>query len=153
MVSAIEGSQAIIWAIGAMHNDPDQVRVMESAAHNLVRAMERSGVRRLVALSGAGITIEGERKPLSGRLMSAFVGRVVRHVVEAKRREYEVISASDLDWTLVRPPRVVDRPATGSYVVGDALVGRSISQGDLADFMVRQIKDRSYIRDAPYVSQ
>ena len=98
------------------------------------------------------VTVAGERKPLGGRLMSALVGVLARHVVEAKRREYEVFGASGLDWTLVRPPRVVDAPARGTYQAGDRLFGRSISKADLAQFMVDQLADRTYLGAAPFVS-
>ena len=149
---AVEGSDAVIWAVGASRNRPDQVDLFETGARNLVAAMNRHGVRRLVALSGAGITVDGERKPLSGRVLSAAVGLIVRHVVESKRREYLVFRDSGLDWTLVRPPRVVEGEPTGRYVSGATLAGRQVTEGDLADFMVGQLIDRSYVRASPYVS-
>ncbi len=113
--------------------------------------MNRHGVRRLVALSGAGITIVGERKPLSGRVLSAAVGLIVRHVVESKRREYVVFRDSGLDWTLVRPPRVVEGEPTGRVASGATPARRQVTEGDLADFMVGQVSDRSYVRAAPYM--
>ena len=152
MARAVEGSGAVIWAVGASRNRVDQVSLFETGARNLVAAMDRHGVRRLVALSGAGITVDGERKPLRGRVMSAFVGLIVRHVVESKRREYLVFRDSGLEWTLVRPPRVVEGGPTGRCVSGPTLGGAKVTQGDLAEFMVGQLADRSYIRAAPYVS-
>lgn len=149
---AVEGSDAVIWAVGASQNRADQVGLFETGARNLVAAMHHHGVRRLVALSGAGITVDGERKPLSGRVLSAAVALIVRHVVESKRREYLVFRDSGLDWTLVRPPRVVAGEPTGLYVSGATLVGRHVTEGDLADFMVGQLADRSYVRASPYVS-
>lgn len=149
---AVEGSDAVIWAVGASQNRPDQVGLFETGAGNLVAAMNHHGVRRLVALSGAGITVDGERKPVSGRVLSAAVGLIVRHVVESKRREYIVFRDSGLDWTLVRPPRVVSGEPTGRCASGDVPAGTQVTQGDLADFMVGQLTDRSYVRAAPYVS-
>ena len=148
----VEGTDGVIWAVGPTRNSAQQVEMFERGARNLVAAMERHGVRRLVALSGAGITVAGERKPVSGRLVSGFVRLAVRHVVEAKRREYEVFSRSGLDWTLVRPPRVVEGPPTGRRVVGERLVGRSVTQGDLAELMLSELVDARWIGAAPYVS-
>jgi putative NADH-flavin reductase len=152
MAQAVDGSDAVIWAVGASRNHPDEVARFEAGARNLVAAMTSGGVRRLVALSGAGITIEGERKPLGARVASAVVGRLVKHVVEAKRRECEVFRRSDLDWTLVRPPRVVDGDATGRYVAGETLAGQRVIAGDLAHFMVDQLAGTTYVRAAPFVS-
>lgn len=148
----VEGADAVIWAVGSTSNSADQVPIFESGARNLVVAMKRHGVRRLVALSGAGITLDGERKPVRGRLMSALVGVLVRHVVEAKRREYAAFKDSGLDWTLVRPPRVVKGAPTGRYVAGDVLVGRTVTQGDLAEFMLRETHEAKHVRAAPFIS-
>jgi len=149
---AVEGTDAVIWCVGATRNAADQVPIFESVARNLVAAMRRHGVRRLVALSGAGVTMRGERKPLSGRLMSAVVKVAARHVYEAKRREFEVFTRSDLEWTLLRPPRVVNGPVTGRSVVGLQLSSSRVTQGDLAQAMVEQLRDTSYLHAAPFVS-
>lgn len=149
---AVEGTDAVIWCVGATRNAADQVPIFESGARNLVAAMRRHGVRRLVALSGAGVTVPGERKPLSGRLMSAVVKVAARHVYEAKRREFEVFSRSDLEWTLLRPPRVVNGPVTGRSVVGLQLSSSRVTQGDLAQAIVEQLRDTRYLQAAPFVS-
>ena len=150
--AAVERSDAVLWAVGATRNTADQVPLFENATRALIAAMEELGVSRLVALSGAGITVDGERKPLGGRLMSAFVGLAARHVVAAKQREYDLIKQSRLDWVLVRPPRVVPGAATGQYAAGDALKGSHVTQGDLAAFMVAQLSDSTYLRRAPFVA-
>jgi putative NADH-flavin reductase len=149
---AIAGSDGVIWAVGPTSNTPDQPALFESAATVLVEAMRRAGARRLVALSGAGVTIADERKPLVHRLISGFVGLAVRHVVDAKRREYEVFAASGLEVVLVRPPRVVDGPATGKRAVGEQPTGASVTSGDLAEFMIDQLSDDTYVGRAPYIS-
>lgn len=149
---AVENSDAVIWAVGATQNQADQVEIFEAGARNLVTAMQQHGIRRLVALSGAGITVDGERKPLRARILSAVIARIVRHVVEAKRREYEVFRASGLDWTMVRPPRVVPGPPTGQMTAGSHLAGSGATAGDVGQFLVQQLTDTSYIHAAPYVS-
>jgi putative NADH-flavin reductase len=63
-----------------------------------------------------------------------------------------VFRRSDLDWTLVRPPRVADGEQTGRYVAADTLAGPRVTSGDLAAFMVDQITDTTYLRAAPFVS-
>ncbi len=152
VLRAVQGAEAVLWAVGATRNSADQPPIFEAGARNLVDAMHRSGVRRLVALSGAGITLTGERKPLGGRVMGLIVRVVARNVYEAKRREYEVFAGSDLDWTLVRPPRVVEGPPTGRVVIGDRLAGAQVTQGDLAAAMLQQLDDSAHLRAAPFVS-
>jgi putative NADH-flavin reductase len=78
---------------------------------------------------------------------------MARNVVEAKQREYEVVSASSLDWTMVRPPRVVPGPVTGRVEIGAELHGFRVTSGDLAWAMVDLATSSAWLRQAPYVSE
>ena len=147
------GIEAVASALGPTTNTADQASLFEGFARVLVAGMQARGVSRLVSISGAACVLPGERKTLGARVASAFVRLSVRHVVEAKQRELELIVASDLDWTLPRPPRVVPGPRTGAYRVGPDARGLRINHGDVADFMVRALSDGSYIREAPYLSR
>ncbi len=148
---AVAGADAVVWAVGATRNTADQVAVFEAGARNLVLAMEAHGVRRLVALSGAAITLDGERKPLGGRVMELIVKVAARHVYESKLREFRVFTAADVDWTLVRPPRVNEGEPTGSMALGLALGGSAVTQGDVGEALAGQVEDRTYLRKAPFV--
>ena len=150
--SAVVDVDAVISVLGPTANSADQVPLFENFARTLVTRMEEQGVSRLVAISGAGCTLPGEVKPIGGRVASAVVRLFVRHVVEAKQRELNVIVASDLEWVAPRPARVVEGPFTGTYQVGKSARGMSIKQGDLAHFMVAQLTDDAHLRDAPIVS-
>jgi len=72
-----------------------------------------------------------------------------------KSTEYEVFAASDLDWTLVRPPRLLDGPATGRVLHDARTPGRSssIRRADLAVFLADVLDEHLYPRQAPFVSQ
>ena len=149
---AIAGADSVISALGPSRNSADQVALFEGFARVLVEQMRASNVRRLVAISGAACMLPGERKPIGGRIASAVVRLAVRHVVKAKQRELEVIVASDLDWILPRPARVVEGPRTGRYRVGPGARGMRISQQDVADFMVKSLADDAWLRQAPLIS-
>lgn len=144
--------EAVINAVGSSP-DRDQLEVPATIMRNLLAGMDRHGIRRLVGLAGGAVDVPGERKPLSGRLTSAMVRLLARNVVAAKQREFAVVHASDLDWTMVRPPRVTPGPPTGRVEVGDRLHNFRISSGDLAEAMVRIVAGRDWLRQAPYVSE
>lgn len=152
VAAAVAGVDAVVSALGPTANNAEQVPLFESFALSLVNAMKAHGVRRLVTISGAGVTLPGERKPLRGRVASAIVRLFVPHVVRAKQRELEIIIESDLDWIAPRPPRVIEGERTGDYRVGSGAGGLRITQSDLADFMVQALTDDTYLRQAPLVS-
>ena len=68
------------------------------------------------------------------------------------RAEQFVMDTDDLDWTIVRPPRLTNGKKTGSYRVALRYVpkgGIQISRADLADFMLAQVGQDAYIRQIP----
>lgn len=150
--SAVDGVDAVVSGVGPTSNSAGEAALFEGFARTLVTAMQRHGVRRLVTVSGGAVTLPGERKPLRARLASGFVRAIVGNVVAAKQRELDIIMASDLDWIAPRPPRVVEGDGQGDYRVGDVEQGMRVTQGDLADFMVKSLTDDTYLRQAPYIS-
>lgn len=155
VAGVVAGSEAVISALGPTRDSADQVDLFERWAQHLVRAMEAHGPARVVVLSGAAVNVPGEQKRWGDRLASAVVRIVVRHVVAAKQGEFDIISGSRLEWIAVRPPRVVPGPHTGRYKAGLELrlgPGSRINQPDLAEFLLRQASEDTWLRQAPFVS-
>jgi hypothetical protein len=75
-------------------------------------------------------------------------------IIEDKNRMEPIIMNSNLDWTIVRCPNIVDKPAKGTC--NATLDGKglklSISLPDLSKFMVDQLKQTAFIKQAPSVS-
>lgn len=119
--------------------------------HYLVAAMVGGRVPRLVALSGAGVDVPGDRKPVLDRIMSGVVRRFARHIVGAKQREFEIFAASELEWTALRPPLVTDGSARGYRLDLSLQPGARVTRADVAQALVDQLVDRAFIRTAPFV--
>ena len=152
--TCVAGAEAVLSALGPARNTTYEADRMVAGVGQILAAMEQHGVRRFVGLSGAGVRVVGERKALPDAVASAVVRLFAGHVLDAKQREYELIRRTDLDWVIVRPPRVVDGPLTGNYRVGALRVGpRSrIARADVAHFMLRQLNDDTYLRQAPVIA-
>lgn len=148
---ALQGVDAVIAAVGPRSNTLENELALEAGMRNVVAAMTESGQRRLVALSGAGIDVPRDRKPMIDRLVSRIVRRLARHVVGAKQREYEIFAAADLDWTALRPPLVTDGPARGYRLDLRLKPGARVPREDVAAALVDQLIDRGFHRAAPFV--
>ncbi len=107
-------------------------------------------VRRLVALSGAGIEVRGDRKPAIDRLASRVVRRMARHVVGARQGEFEVFTASDLEWTALRPPLVTVGEARGYRLDLQLAPGARPPRGRRAA-LLDQVVDHRFLWTAPIV--
>lgn len=130
---------------GSLHTD---------TARALVAAMDAAVVRRFVGVSGAGIDVPGDEKSLSAKLISKIIQTVGGEVVKDKPAEYAVYAASDLDWTLVRPPRLVEGKPTGrlEHHAHRSTKSTKITRADLATFLADEIEQDRYPRRAPFVA-
>ena len=151
----VSGSEAVISCLGTRRKEKQPADFLASATRNIIGAMKQAHLERLVAISGAGITIPGERKPFPHNAISALVGVLARDVVAAKQHEFTVLEESaGIAWTAVRPTRVVDGPPTDRLrvEVDAGRMGMQVTRGDLARFMVAQLTDQTYTHRAPFVS-
>ena len=121
----------------------------------MIAAMNKHGVRRLIALSTASSKDPNDKLGIKIKTMITFVDHFTRHAYADIVSWSEVIRASNLDWTLVRVLLLNDTPKTGNIKTrypGRNELGTQISRADLADFMLKQVKDTKYIRQAPIIT-
>jgi nucleoside-diphosphate-sugar epimerase len=148
---AVAGSAAVIAAIGPRSNDAAAAHALISGMRTLIEAMDHEHVDRLVTLSGAAVDAPGDRKPWLDRIASSVVRRAARHVVAAKQGEFEVLVASSLAWTALRPAIVTDGPARG-YRLSDTLrPGARVTRADVGRALVDVLADQAQIGKAPFV--
>ena len=150
---AVAGQDAVIDALGG--KTPWKVTTMEtSAAHNIVDAMRRNGVRRLLKISvvGAGESVNNAGFFNEHLLMRTFLRGLL---VDKAGMETE-IERSNLDWTLVRPPMLTDaredRRIARVLSTEGGEKAHKIGRADLAAFMVQQLESGRYVRQAVTVT-
>lgn len=145
----LDGADAVVSALGPTAKEPD---LHTRTAHLLVEAMPAAGISRFIGISGAGIDVPGDQKGTKDRIISAMVRTLGGAVAKDKPAEYQVLANSDLEWTLVRPPRLLDAPATGRPSHDPHTPGHwSIPRADLATFLVDVLDQHLYPRRAPFV--
>ncbi len=152
VAATIEGTTAVLSALGPTQNTPDY-QVSRGTAH-VLDAMRAHGVRRIVISAGAGVGGEGDEPKLVNHLISFVLKLAARHVLEDMTRTVAAVRASDLAWTVVRVPMLTDGPATGSVRVGHVGVntGPRIARADMARFMLEQLDDPTHVRASPVIS-
>lgn len=142
---AMIGKEAVLSALGVSHRNPTTVYSVGTA--NIVEAMQAAGVRRLICLSSAGLTIPADTPLLQKLVIRLVIQRMYKHAYEdMSRMEEKVRASSRLTWTVIRPPRLTNGPRTGSYrtAANKPLPGAAgISRADLADLIIRSITDPS----------
>jgi putative NADH-flavin reductase len=149
---AIAGRETVISALGPTR--PPVPGMMETAAKNIVSAMQKYSVKRLLSTTGGGVRDPQDKPKLFDKLMKTLLTLMAGDVLRDSEANVVFIRASDLDWTIVRFPRLVEGEHTGQYRVGyvgkDS--GSQLSRADAADFILRELEKGEYIHKAPMVS-
>lgn len=139
---AVEGQDTIISSLNT-----DKTTTLSESMPLIIEAMQEFGVRRIVTIGTAGI-LQSRTEPELLRYQSNESKRKSTRAAEEHRRVYELLQASELEWTIVCPTYLPDGEAAGGYRVEVDMLpegGEKITVGDTAEFAYHQIEDRSYI--------
>jgi len=149
---ALTDCEAVLSTLGATAKDDPDTRRTGTA--NIITAMSEAGIRRLVVMGGFHLHFAGDPGNVGQKLIVPIL-RLSRNLVEDTTAMGSLVQASDLDWTMVRSPRVVRGQRNGSYRTGILKLGpwSKVTRADVASFMLRCLADSSYIRRAPMVSR
>jgi putative NADH-flavin reductase len=147
IIPGIAGADAVISAVGPHGTGP--TTVIQHSLRSIIQAMEKTGTRRLLEVSGSIVTDEGE-SPYMRYLLKPIARRTfLRHVSADMRRGEDEIRDSDLDWTIFRPPSLTSKPAKGTYrtaIDRNLPHGFTISRADLAACMLTLLNDPATVR-------
>jgi uncharacterized protein YbjT (DUF2867 family) len=147
---ALESSDAAISGVGPRGRKDGPVA--SSTTRGILRAMEASGVRRFVAVSAVpvGPVPDGESF-LNRRIVLPFIAAFARDVYVDLAEMEDEIRRSATEWTIVRPPKLVNKPLTGKYrtvLGGNVPRAYSISRADVADAMLAALDNPATLRQA-----
>lgn len=150
---AVRGQDAVVSALGHRRLFVPS-RVQSEGTRNVLRAMETQGVRRFVAETALGLGSSAGKLGLLPSL--TFLPLVLPIYFWDKSRQEQVIAASDVDWVIVRPGVLTDAPKSASYrhgvEVGSYFGITRSSRADVADLMLNQLTDDTYLRSAPGIA-
>jgi putative NADH-flavin reductase len=148
--AALIGMDVVIQTMGVRLGDLFRpVRLFSDATRVLIAAMRAQGVIRLICVTGFGA---GDSRASIGRLQRLPFHMIFGRAYADKSLQERLIKESGFDWTIARPGVLTDGRRTGRYRIlseGSQWRNGIISRSDVADFLVRQIEDRTYVRQAP----
>jgi nucleoside-diphosphate-sugar epimerase len=151
----IAGQSGVISVLGPTKgSSPD---LLTTAMTNIIAAMKKQDVRRLIVLTGAGVPDPLDQPKFIDILIRVLFKLPVggmQQVLQDSIGQVDRIKASDLDWIIVRGPRLTQDPPKGQYRVGylgkDS--GLKVGRSDLAEFMLKQLTGNEYLHKLPVVS-
>lgn len=153
---AIQNQDAVIncLGIGGKGNGKPNSFVSD-ATRILVRSMELNGPKRLICMSNVGAGDSYNFQPwIFKKLILPYFMKWLKVIIDDKNIMEPIIMNSKLDWTILRFPNIVNKESKGN--VNATLNGKglklSITNKDLAHFMVKQLTSDLFLHKAPCVS-
>jgi putative NADH-flavin reductase len=151
--TVVAGADAVINVAGQVKGAPEDLQ--RRAIGHILAAMDEHGVRRIVTLTGAGVRIPGDTPKVVDRVFGTALKLLQGKLLEDSVAYVDAVRSSDTDWTVVRAPRLLDGPATGSTVsrphVGQGTSSK-LTRADLATLLLDIAADDATIGTAPAVS-
>lgn len=154
LTRAIEGSDAVIVTLGTRKN-MGQTTLFSDFAKLLIEVQKESKSKAShLIVTGFGT---GESANYVGRFVKLFLKYFLKDVYADKAKMEELISSSDLNWLIVRPGRLLDKPRTEKYRIETSLykginIG-AINRSDVADYLVKQAEQPTDILKYAAISQ
>jgi putative NADH-flavin reductase len=153
---ALEHQEAVIQCLGiGGKGDGNHNTFISDATNIIVKEMEQLQIKRLIAMSNIGAGNSYSFQPWYFRkVILPYFMKWLKAIIDDKNRMEPIIMNSGLDWTIVRCPNIVDKTQKGNVLV--TLDGKglklAVTLGDMSDFMIQQIIDRTYSKQAPSIS-
>ena len=150
---ALKGRDAVISALGTPVSPFNEVTLLSTSTRALVSAMKAERVKRLVCITGIGA---GDSAGHGGFLFDKLLlPLLLRNVYDDKNRQEAVVMESGLDWVLVRPTVLNDKPSRApvrALTDLSAFHGGTISRADVAHFVLDQLRADTWLKRSPLIT-
>ena len=149
---AVIGHEAAICILGSGKKLSGSVR--SQGTKNIIQALEKAGIKRFICQSTMGTGDSWGNLNFYWKYI--MFGFILRKVFADHQRQEEYVRQSNLDWTIIRPAAFIEGDRTGKYRHGfpgsDRTSSLTISRPDVADFILKQLTDNTYLGKAASLS-
>ncbi len=153
VLRTVQGCDVVVSLFGHVKGSPAWLQT--NGTKHIVSAMEQCGVKKIISLSGGGLPYPEKDAPkFMDRLIRTVMKIAVPKILNDAIEHHKVMANSTLKWVIVRAPRLTNDRKRGAYRVGWVGVNAStqIARADLADFILQQVEDDTYMHQMPFVS-
>jgi putative NADH-flavin reductase len=145
--SILADNDAVVSAIGSP--SLKETVLYSKGVQNIIGAMENDHVKRALFISASGLDVNPTHSFLIRFATKQILQRILRHMYADLIRMEGIIKKSNIDWTIIRPPRLTDQPVTGKYreAVNRILDNpKTISRANVAHYIVNHLSDTRIVK-------
>jgi uncharacterized protein YbjT (DUF2867 family) len=150
VLTLIDGCGAVISTLGQPKGERS---IFSDATRNVIRAMDLFQIKRYILTTGLNVETPQDKKGVFAASGTAWMKANYPETTADKQREWEMLTGSGLNWTMVRLP-VIELTGQQSKITVSLsdCPGEKISAGSLAGFLVTQLSDDMYWKQAPFIA-
>jgi putative NADH-flavin reductase len=151
--NVVAGRDAVISAIGNRSTKP--TKLYSEGLRNILDAMQRTKVQRLICISAGGLDVNPKCSFFVRVLTKYILQRILKEPYADLRLMEAVVRQSGVNYTIMRPSRLLDKPVTGQYRIGindNISKPFSIARADVAHFIVHHIGDMGTFKSTTAIS-
>jgi len=152
VIELLTGCDVVISMLG-MGVSPNPTNIFSTATTNIIRAMKQLSISRYIVITGLNVDTPFDDKSEAIKAATAWMLTHYPETTRDKQLEYEILTKSTIDWTLIRLPMIAqtdDNPQINISL--EDCPGDGISATALANFIINQINSYTYKRKAPFIA-
>jgi putative NADH-flavin reductase len=150
--SLLKGCGAVVSTLG-LGIPASEPTLFCQASTNVIQAMNALNIHRYIVTTGLNVDTPSDKKSPKVIFATDWMKKNFPISTENKQQEYELLRASNVDWTLVRLPLIEQTDERFDINVNlEDCIGDKISATDLAHFLINQLSDKVYVRKSPFIS-
>jgi len=145
--NAIREKNVVVSCLGTQKREP--TTVYSEGARNIMKAMQKEDINRIMCLSAAAVVVPSNSSLLMKFVIKNILQRLFKHSYADMLIMEKMLSESNLNWTVIRPPWLRDSKHSGKYrtAINEHLGNLSkISRADLADYIVNHLTDEKVFK-------
>ncbi|MBJ8116276.1 MULTISPECIES: SDR family oxidoreductase [Bacillus] len=146
----LKGCRAVINAVGQPKNES---YIFSTVSKHILEAMKEFEIKRYILISGGSLDVTGDQKRIINKIGATLFKVFLSKMMQDKYKELQAIQDSDVDWTIVRLPFVMEGKSIGN--IKESLVdmpGIKIQNSEIAAFVIKQINSERYVGKCPFIS-
>jgi putative NADH-flavin reductase len=148
----VKGCHAVISTLG-MGIPPSEPTIFSQSTANIIQAMNKYNVHRYIVTTGLNVDTPLDNK--SPKTVFATDWMRINYPISTanKQSEFDILTNSEVDWTLVRLPLIEQTDEYGQIRVSlEDCLGDKISATDLAHFLIQQLFTQTFVRKTPFIA-
>lgn len=148
--SLVDGCQSVISTLGQPQGETS---IFSQATSNVIRAMTQFNINRYILTTGLSVDTPIDKKGQMAKMATDWMKSNYSETTLDKQVEFDILSKSNVNWTLVRLPLIELTEERRKVIVSlEDCPGNKISSTDLADFLIEQLSEEYYFKKAPFVA-